>query len=168
MDAVDGNAIGGLLIDVFGTEITAASSTCATCGATRPVAELVVYRQAPGTVVRCRTCGSVLMVLVGRTDATSVDLSGLADLSRPGESFIPAGGSQDRPAYRTTTQIRNREGISMSDEQSMSDEPQEESMSMGQPDQGSMSMGQPDQESMSMGQPDQESMSMDQPHENPM
>jgi len=27
----------------------------------RPVAELVVYRQAPGTVVRCRTCGSVLM-----------------------------------------------------------------------------------------------------------
>ena len=61
MDAVDGNAIGGLLIDVFGTEMTAASSTCATCGARRPVAELVVYRQAPGTVVRCRTCGSVLM-----------------------------------------------------------------------------------------------------------
>jgi len=55
--------------------------------------------------------------------------------------------------------------ISMSHEQSMSmsDEPQEESMSMGQPDQESMSMGQPDQESMSMGQPDQESMSMGQP-----
>jgi hypothetical protein len=47
MDAVDGNAIGGLLIDVFGAEMTAASSTCATCGATRPVAELVVYRRAP-------------------------------------------------------------------------------------------------------------------------
>ena len=28
MDAVDGNAIGGLLIDVFGTEMTAARSTC--------------------------------------------------------------------------------------------------------------------------------------------
>jgi len=27
MDAVDGNAIGGLLIDVFGAEMTAASST---------------------------------------------------------------------------------------------------------------------------------------------
>ena len=39
--------------------------------------------------------------------------------------------------------------ISMSHEQSMSmsDEPQEESMSMGQPDQESMSMGQPDEES---------------------
>jgi DNA-directed RNA polymerase subunit RPC12/RpoP len=78
MDAVDGNAIGGLLIDVFGTEMTAASSTCATCGASRPVAELVVYRRAPGTVVRCRTCGSVVMVMVRRTDVISVDLSGLA------------------------------------------------------------------------------------------
>jgi hypothetical protein len=56
MDAVDGNAIGGLLIDVFGTEMTAANSICGICGASRPVAELVVYRQAPGTVVRCRTC----------------------------------------------------------------------------------------------------------------
>jgi hypothetical protein len=84
MDAVDGNAIGGLLIDVFGTEMTTASSTCATCGARRPVAELVVYRRAPGTVVRCRTCGSVLMVLVRHRDMTGVDVSGLADLSQPG------------------------------------------------------------------------------------
>jgi hypothetical protein len=85
MDAVDGNAIGGLLIDVFGAEMTAASSTCAACGASRPVAELVVYRRAPGTVVRCRTCGSVLMVLVRRADVTGVDLSGLANLSRPSD-----------------------------------------------------------------------------------
>ena len=92
MDAVDGNAIGGLLIDVFGTEMTAASSTCATCGASRPVAELVVYRRAPGTVVRCRTCGSVLMVLVRRTDVISVDLSGLASLSQPGSALSRQAG----------------------------------------------------------------------------
>ena len=169
MDAVDGNAIGGLLIDVFGTEMTAASSTCATCGASRPVAELVVYRRAPGTVVRCRTCGSVLMVLVRRGDVTSVDLSGLASLSQPGSALIPAGGIKDRPAYRTSTQIRNKEGINMSHEQSMSmGEPDQESMSMGQPDQESMSMGEPDQESMSMGEPDQESMSMGQPDQESM
>jgi hypothetical protein len=98
MDPVDGNAIGGLLIDVFGTEMTAASSTCAVCGTRRPVAELVVYRRAPGTVGRCRTCGSVLMVLVRRTNVTSVDLSGLADLGQPGSAFIPADGIQDGPA----------------------------------------------------------------------
>ena len=129
MDPVDGNAIGGLLIDAFGAEMTAASSTCATCGATRPVAELVVYRHAPGTVVRCRTCGSVLMVFVTRHGVTGVDLPGLASLSPPGSAFIPADGIQGRPAYQTSTQIGNREGISMSPEQSMS---------AGQPDQESM------------------------------
>jgi hypothetical protein len=92
MDALDGNTIGGLLIDVFGAEMTAASSTCATCGATRPVAELVVYRRAPGTVVRCRTCSSVLMVFVNVHGETGVDLSGLASLSQPGSALIPAGG----------------------------------------------------------------------------
>jgi hypothetical protein len=87
MDALDGNAIGGLLTDVFGAEMTAAGSTCGTCGATRPVAELVVYRRAPGTVVRCRTCGSVLMVFVMRHGVTSVDLAGLASLSQPGSAL---------------------------------------------------------------------------------
>jgi Family of unknown function (DUF6510) len=82
MDAVDGNAIGGLLIDIFGTEMTAANSTCGTCGASRPVAELVVYQRAPGTVVRCRTCGSVLMVFVKAHDATCIDLAGLASLGQ--------------------------------------------------------------------------------------
>jgi Family of unknown function (DUF6510) len=81
MDSLDGNAIGGLLIDVFGTEMTAAGSICGSCRASRTVAELVVYRNAPGTVVRCRTCGSVLMVFVQVHGVTCVDLSGLADLS---------------------------------------------------------------------------------------
>ena len=94
MDALDGNAIGGLLIDVFGAEMTATASICGTCGATRPVAELVVYRQAPGTVVRCRTCSSVLMVFVKAHGVTGVDLSGLASLSQPGSALIPADGKR--------------------------------------------------------------------------
>jgi len=80
MDAVDGNAIGGLLIDVFGTEMTAANSICGTCGTSRPVGELVVYQRAPGTVVRCRTCGSVLMVFTKAHDVMCVDLAGMARL----------------------------------------------------------------------------------------
>jgi hypothetical protein len=86
MDPVDGNAIGGLLVDVFGTEMTAAVSTCAGCGSSGPVAELVVYLQAPGTVVRCRSCGSVLMVLLRHQDKIGIDLSGLASLSQPGQA----------------------------------------------------------------------------------
>jgi hypothetical protein len=83
MDPLDGNAIGGLLIDVFGAEMTAAQSTCVTCGDRRPVAELVVYRQAPGTVVRCRVCGGVLMVFVRAHGVIGTDLTGLASLSQP-------------------------------------------------------------------------------------
>ena len=64
MDAVDGNAIGGLLHEVFGTEMTTAASICGTCRAASQVAELAVYLRAPGTVVRCRSCDSVLMVFV--------------------------------------------------------------------------------------------------------
>ena len=84
MEPLDGNAIGGLLIDVFGAEMTGASGTCGTCGATGPVAELVVYRQAPGTVARCRSCGSILMVFVKVRGTTCVDLMGMASLGQPG------------------------------------------------------------------------------------
>jgi ribosomal protein S27E len=82
MEALDGNAIGGLLQEVFGAEMTTATGTCASCGAVAAVAELVVYRRAPGTVVRCRSCGSVLMKLVTVREVNCVDLSGLAELRR--------------------------------------------------------------------------------------
>jgi hypothetical protein len=84
MDALDGNAIGGMLIDVFGAEMTGVSGTCGFCGATGPVAETVVYRDAPGTVVRCRICGNILMVFVNAYGMTCVDLTGLASLDQPG------------------------------------------------------------------------------------
>ncbi len=90
MDALDGNAIGGLLLDVFDVEMTTALGVCASCGAERQVAELVVYVQAPGTVVRCRSCSGVLMVFVEVRGVTCVDLRGLAELEpvpgRPAES----------------------------------------------------------------------------------
>ena len=80
MDALDGNAIGGLLLEVFGNEMTSAASVCGHCGARRPLAELTVYLQAPGTVVRCRSCADVLMVIVEVRGIKCVDLSGLAIL----------------------------------------------------------------------------------------
>ena len=80
MDALDGNAIGGLLLDAFGAEMTTATGVCGSCGATSIVAELTVYQRAPGTVVRCRSCESVLMVFVKRSEVVCVDLGGLAKL----------------------------------------------------------------------------------------
>ena len=80
MDGLDGNAIAGLLSDVFGAEMTTAVCECASCGAGGPVAETVVYLRAPGTVVRCRTCGSVMMVFVTVRETTCVDVRGLSTL----------------------------------------------------------------------------------------
>jgi Family of unknown function (DUF6510) len=78
---LDGNAIGGLLIEVFGREMTTAVGTCASCGTVRPVAELAVYPRGPGTVVRCRHCDNLLMVFVQARGVTCVDLRGLASLT---------------------------------------------------------------------------------------
>ncbi len=79
--ALDGNAIGGLLIEVFGTEMTTAVGTCGSCGAVSQVAELAVYRPGLGTVVRCRGCDAVLMTFVTIRGVTCVDLLGLARLT---------------------------------------------------------------------------------------
>jgi len=46
MVALDGNAIGGLLQEVFETDMTGAEATCVTCGAAGPLAETVVYLRA--------------------------------------------------------------------------------------------------------------------------
>ena len=81
MDGLDGNAIAGLLSDVFGAEMTTATGTCANCGADGPVAETVVFLRAPGTVVRCRTCSGVMMVFVTVRETTCVDLRGLSNLA---------------------------------------------------------------------------------------
>lgn len=73
---LDGNAIGGSLLEAFGREMTAASGACAYCGTVSQIAELVVYQRAPGSVVRCRTCRSVVMVLVNVRDEVRVDHAG--------------------------------------------------------------------------------------------
>jgi hypothetical protein len=81
MDALDGNAIAGLLEEVFGRDMTTAWGACAHCGARLQLAESVVYLHAPGVVVRCRRCERVLMVFVQVRETRCVDLMGLERLT---------------------------------------------------------------------------------------
>ena len=69
MDALmlDGNAVAGLLQDVFAVEMTTANGTCKACGATNPVGALHVFRGA-GVVMRCPDCDDVMVTIV-RGDA---------------------------------------------------------------------------------------------------
>ncbi len=76
MEPLDGNALAGDLFEVFGVEMTTALGRCAHCGTRAQIAELVVYLRAPGSVVRCRNCGNVVIVLVTIGDNTRVDVEG--------------------------------------------------------------------------------------------
>jgi uncharacterized protein DUF6510 len=84
MAMLDGNAIAGELYDVFGAEMTTVTGVCASCGARHQLGEQRVYVRGPGTVVRCKSCTSIVLVLVEIRGYTCVDLRGLAaiDLHR--------------------------------------------------------------------------------------
>jgi len=78
MDELDGNRAAGLLQEVFGTEMTTAVVTCASCRAVAPLGESVVYAGGPGTVIRCRSCTAVLVVITQIRGMSCVDLMGIA------------------------------------------------------------------------------------------
>jgi Family of unknown function (DUF6510) len=77
---LDGNAIGGLLVEVFGTDLTDSMGICASCGAEDYVATLDVYVHAPGIVGRCRSCEAVMLKIVRSADRTWLDLRGTRSL----------------------------------------------------------------------------------------
>ena len=60
---LDGNAIAGLLREVFAVEMTTAIATCGNCGATEAVGAIHVFRGA-GIVLRCPHCDNPLMTIV--------------------------------------------------------------------------------------------------------
>lgn len=63
---VDGNALGGALMELFGRDMTDAQSCCAECGAIHRLGALLVYDRSPGRVVRCPACDAVVIVAVER------------------------------------------------------------------------------------------------------
>jgi hypothetical protein len=83
---LDGNAAAGILSEIFVAEMTSATGTCASCGATNAFGAVHLYAHAPGAVMRCPNCTSVLMCIVEFPDGgLVVDLSGLRRVRmRPG------------------------------------------------------------------------------------
>jgi hypothetical protein len=74
---MDGNAVAGELGDVFVADMTVAVTSCATCGDVRAIAELAAYVDAPGTVLRCASCGAVQIRLVRAGRRAWLDLHGV-------------------------------------------------------------------------------------------
>jgi Family of unknown function (DUF6510) len=80
---VDGNAIGGVLLELFGVEMTVAEGVCGSCGAREQMARLDVYVHAPGIVARCAHCEAVLLRIVRGPGRSWIDLSGLRCFELP-------------------------------------------------------------------------------------
>jgi hypothetical protein len=79
---LDGNAVAGLLQEVFACEMTTAIGTCDSCGAHDAVGELHVFRGA-GIVMRCPHCDRVLVTFVQEDARVRVGFSGLSTLEMP-------------------------------------------------------------------------------------
>jgi uncharacterized protein DUF6510 len=76
---LDGNAIAGLLQEIFAAEMTTAIGTCGDCGAPGPVGGAHLYRGA-GIVLRCPRCDNVLAKIVTNDSRVWIDLGGLRTL----------------------------------------------------------------------------------------
>ena len=61
---LDANAVAGMLEELFGRDMTAADSKCAGCGREGEVGTLLAYTNAPGVVLRCPACSSVMLRMV--------------------------------------------------------------------------------------------------------
>ena len=86
METLDGNALAGLLAEVFGEEMTSVMITCRTCGVPAAIGETVVYPRLPGAVARCRNCAAMLMAITRIRGVHCVDMLGM-DAARLPERY---------------------------------------------------------------------------------
>lgn len=75
---IDGNVLAGAFAEVFRADVTAASARCVGCGRVSPIAEAMVYPDAPGLVVRCAACDHVLATIVDAGERVFLSLTGLS------------------------------------------------------------------------------------------
>lgn len=85
---LDGNAVAGLLEEVFGVEMTATPAQCAHCGHVGECGTLLAFVGGPGTVLRCSVCREVVVRIVRTETATYVDARGATYIRIP---FPPEG-----------------------------------------------------------------------------
>ena len=60
----DGNVAAGVLGEIFPVEMTMVRTRCPACGRIEPAGAELVYADAPGLVMRCVHCESVLLTIV--------------------------------------------------------------------------------------------------------
>ena len=77
---VDGNAVAGLLCEIFAMEATTGEVQCVSCGRRGEIGSLFAFTQAPGVVLRCPHCENIVIRIVKTAGAVYVDARGAAYL----------------------------------------------------------------------------------------
>ena len=82
---LDANAVAGMLQDIFGVEMTATPTECASCGNESQIGTLLAFTQGPGVILRCSACENVMLRIVQTPDAVYLDARGAVylRLARP-------------------------------------------------------------------------------------
>ena len=80
---LDGNAVAGLLREVFACEMTVATVTCGGCGISAPAGAIRVYGGAMGAIFRCATCDTAVVRLARTPHGLWLDLRGARSVLVP-------------------------------------------------------------------------------------
>jgi hypothetical protein len=80
---LDGNALAGMLGDVFAVDVTMIVATCRECGRRAVLAEAIVERDAVCAIVRCRGCTRTLFTVLERPGGLRLETGVLGALELP-------------------------------------------------------------------------------------
>ena len=80
---LDGNALAGLLHELFDVEMTIAPVECATCGRYGELGSLWAFAESPGYVLRCPGCQNIVFRMTVTPDHIYLDARGAAYLRIP-------------------------------------------------------------------------------------
>jgi hypothetical protein len=75
---LDGNAVAGRFLAIFGAEMTTNLTECASCGQEHMMGALLAFTHAPGVVLRCPSCEAVMVKLVETPRGVYLDARGAA------------------------------------------------------------------------------------------
>ena len=71
---LDGNAVAGTLSEIYGDDMTTVLAECGGCGKVDHIGGLLAYVHAPGIVLRCTACSTVMLRIVQTPKRTLVDV----------------------------------------------------------------------------------------------
>jgi hypothetical protein len=77
---LDGNALAGVLQEIFSMEMTTSPTECAHCGYEGEMGTLLAFICSPGLVLRCPGCENVILRIVQTPNGIYLDARGAAYL----------------------------------------------------------------------------------------